>query len=681
MAALQTLREKAGWFISGIIGLALLAFVVNADDLQNWFGANNNVIGKIEGEKIKLEDYQSRFDELETFTKMNTNSMSLTENQQNQIREQVWQQMIQEKVFGKIYENAGIAVTGEEILDMVTGNHISTMIQPLFTNQETGMYDRAMANNFLINKNKDAQALFYWSFVEKNLINSRLEAKYLTLLQKSVYCTDAQVKAETAKRSQSADIEYVAVRYTSIPDSIITVSEASIKEKYKKDKESYKTDASRDIEYVSFPIKPTEEDRNETIKLVEDLKVDFENTETNAYRFAQMNAETPSREIFLNESQLSSTLKEFVKSAKVGEVYGPYREGDSYKISRLVAVEQRPDSVKASHILVTDAQLADSLYNVVKKGGNFAEIARQYSEDNGSAINGGDLDWFSDGMMVPTFNEACFTGKKGDIVKVESQYGIHIIKIDDKGALTTKYSIATIDKSVQYSQKTYQSVYNDANAFLSNIKTYEDFTTMIDSMNLVKRYAQNIRTTAQTVNSIKSARELVKWAYKAKLNEVSDIFECGDEFIVATLVKEQEKGYANINDVAQMIKHDLSNELKTTIISTNNKDKSLEEIASAYNTKVDSASNINFASNSIMGAGIEPALVGKIIAAEQGKVCGAIKGNNAAYFFRVNNKTESEVNAEQIKQAYLQQLSSLSYYVSSMVINNADVEDNRIKFY
>lgn len=681
MAALQTLRNKGGIVITVIIAVALLSFILTDLLGQNSIFNNSDVIGEIDGQTVKVQDYQQKVDQFETFTKMNQGSMSLTEDVQNQIREQVWRQMVQEVAYNKVFENAGIDVTGDEIYDMAAGNHISPALRPLFTNQQTGMYDRSIAENFLRNKNLNAESAFYWMFIENNIKSDRMQNKYMTLLRKSIFCTDAQAKLEAEKRAKEVDLAYVSVRYTNIADSLVNVAESDIKARFKKNIDNYKVEASRDVEYVSFPIKPSEFDNEETLKLVEELKADFASAETDAFRFAQNNAETPALERYMTKAQLPSVLASFVETAKPGEVYGPYREGDAYKISRLVAVAQRPDSVKASHILIrNNSVLADSLFGALKKGGDFAAAARQYSEDNGSAINGGDLDWFSDGMMVPTFNEACFTGNVGDIVKVESDYGTHIIKITGKGVLNTKYSVATIDKTVQYSSRTQQEVYAQANVFAANAKNQESFNTMVDSLNLVKRYGNSIRQNAQSVNSLRQARELVKWAFKAEVGEVSDIFQINDEFVLAVLVKQQEKGTAAIADVAPMLTRELRNEKKAQLISSEVSGKSLAEVAEKYNAKVDTAHHVSFASNAISGAGSEPALVGAAVAAQQGSKIAALKGNNAVYVAEVANVTNSEANIEAAKAAYMQKFQSLEYQVNA-VVTDIEVDDNRIKFY
>lgn len=680
MATLQTLRNKAGVVLTVFIGVALLAFI-----LGDLLGSGNNIFSNqdelavIDGETVKIQDYQQRVEEYEAFTKMNQGSMSLSDDMQNQIRETVWQQTIQDITFGKQYEKAGIDVTADELFDMVAGNHIAQEVRALFTDPQTGIYDRLMAQNFLANKNADPQAAFYWSFVEKNLKSSRKATKYALLLRKSAYCTAAQLEFEKANRSKTADIEFVSVRYTNIPDSTIVVPEQEIRNYYTKNKETYRVSDSRDIEYVSFPIVATEEDRIETEKYVAGLKEDFASPETDAVRFAQMNAETPAAPVFRKESEMGQ-LAEWVAAAKVGEVYGPYRDGDAYCISRLVAIEQRPDTVKARHILIREnEQLADSLLDCAKRGDNFAELARKYSEDTGSAINGGDLGWFADGMMVPEFNEACFTNAKGAIVKVVSDYGYHIINVQDKGVASKKFSVATIDKQVQYSNKTHQAVFNTANTFAINNQTADKFRSAADTANLIRRPALGILSNAQTVNSVRHARELVKWAFGAKEGEVSDLFECGDEFIVAVLNKKQEKGYASINDVAQSIQRELRNQKKTDMVKGFAEGKTLAQVADNYKSEVQTATGVAFSVNSVAGAGLEPNLVGAAVVAEVGKPT-IVKGNNAVYVFAKTADQQNEITDQTLRAAYQQQFANLEYSVSRY-ITNVDIEDNRINFY
>ncbi len=683
MAALQTLRNKAGVLITVIVGLALLAFV-----LTDFIGNGNNIfsngdkLGEVAGEKIKVQDYQNLVDIQEEFYKLNSRSMSLNEEQQNQLRERVWQTLVHDMAFEQVYEGAGVDVTSAEILDMATGNHIAPILRNLFTNPQTGVYDRSMAENFLTYKNQDAQATFYWNNVEKELRRARLSDKYNGLLFAGIYCTNAEAQQDSALRAKSVSAELVNVRFSAIPDSTINVSKSEINNLYNKKKEIYKVDATRDIEYVAFPIRPSQEDIEDLEKDLESMKADFENPETDAFDYAHMNSDVEVYKTYQKESQLPTVLAEFIKSAKVNDVYGPYRDGNEYKMSRLVEIVQRPDSVKARHILITqNEQLADSLYNVLSKNSsNFAELARKYSEDQGSAINGGDLDWFEDGRMVPEFNEACFNNAKGAVVMVKSQFGTHIINVQDKGVAGTKYSIATIEKTINYSAKTHQSTYDQAYQFLNVAKTREQFEAAVDTFNLIKRFGNGLRTNQHNVNAITSARDIVKWAFKADIDEVSDIFEANDQFIVAVLTKAQEKGYAPVEEVSASLNNEILNEKKAAQIESAIANLPLAEVAAKYNSKVDSVKNVTFASYNVAGAGVEPALVGSLVSAEVGKI-GSVKGNNAVYVYSVVNQEAAPAQADAIRNSYAQSFSYIFSLNERVVTDKANVEDNRILFY
>ncbi len=682
MATLQTLRNRAGAFIAIMIGLALLAFILT--DLigrrSNGFLTNDDTIGKIDGQKIKIQDFQRKVEEYEAFQKMNQQSMSLSDEMHNQIREQVWQNYIQEIAFGQCYERAGIDVTPEELYDMAVGNHISPALRNLFTNPQTGIYDRGFAQNFLMNKNQDPNASFYWSFVEKSLKQERLGTKYMTLIKKGLYVTKSEYDYEVQLRSRSADISYVSVRYTAIPDSTVNVTESEIKARYNKNKELYKVEDARDIEYVAFPIEPTEEDRQATEEYVENLKADFADPETDPIRFATVNSETPYTEKFRTEAELG-TLAEWAKTAKQDDVYGPYKDGDAYCIARLLAIEERPDTVKARHILIRDnQQLADSLFDRAKAGDDFAQLARKYSEDPGSAVNGGDLGWFKDGMMVPEFNEACFTNPKGAIVMVTSQFGVHIINVQDKGVPQKKYNIATVDKSVQYSSKTHQDVFTVANQFAIDNQTAEKFDASADTLKLAVRKAVNLRTNGQNVNNLRHARDIVKWAFTAEVGDVSELFECDDQFVVAKVVKVQEKGYAPVSDVEGQVERDLMKEKKTQLVAEFASGKTLEEIAENYKSKVSTASDVNFAQNSIPGVGNEPNLVGSVVATPQSKEHSSVKGNNATYIYTVGSEKNVAVDGNKVKTDLSNQYNRIENTVSKYIAD-VDIYDNRIKFY
>jgi peptidyl-prolyl cis-trans isomerase D len=692
MATLERIRNRAGILVAAFIGLALLAFILN--DLlgsgQKVFGGGNQRVAKIDGESIAIQDYQNQIAEYEDYAKLSSGRSSLDENTTIRLREQVWSQMIQKVVMDKKYEQLGLTVTADEIMDMVAGKNVHPSIRQMFTNPQTGIFDQAQVINFLQNKGSDPQANFYWSFLEKQLKAERLFNKYASLVKKGMYATTAQAKMEADAKNKEVDFNFVAVRYSSISDSLIKVTPSEIKSYYNKHKENYKVEASRDIEYVAFAITPTEEDKQAVYDWVNKQKEVFSNPSTDAIQFVNMNSETPASNRYWKPAQLSSELQRFIATAAVNDVYGPYLENETYKMSRLVSIKQLPDSVKARHILLNTStpeannKLADSLMARIKAGDDFAALARKFSQDPGSAINGGDLGWFAEGMMVQPFNDAAFMNNKGDVVKVDSQFGTHIIQIQDKGAAVTKYNIATIERKIDFSSKTHQNTYAQATRFAAENNTQEKFNEAIVKDNLVKRYGRNIGANDQSVGGIQSARELVRWAFEAKIGNLSPVFEFGNEIVIAVLTSEQEKGYAKIQEVSPSISLQLMNEKKAAQLMDQLKNtSSLEGLASAKGSKVETASHINFGSFQVPGAGVEPALVAAATNAAEGKVTGPVKGNNGVYMLQVTASSPLATQDVKAEQAQLNQQNSykIDYQLIPTIISKVDIEDNRIKFY
>lgn len=692
MATLERIRNRAGILVAAFIGLALLAFILN--DLlgsgQKVFGGGNQRVAKIDGESIAIQDYQNQIAEYEDYAKLSSGRSSLDENTTIRLREQVWSQMIQKVVMDKKYEQLGLTVTADEIMDMVAGKNVHPSIRQMFTNPQTGIFDQAQVINFLQNKGSDPQANFYWSFLEKQLKAERLFNKYASLVKKGMYATTAQAKMEADAKNKEVDFNFVAVRYSSISDSLIKVTPSEIKSYYNKHKENYKVEASRDIEYVAFAITPTEEDKQAVYDWVNKQKEVFSNPSTDAIQFVNMNSETPASNRYWKPAQLSSELQRFIATAAVNDVYGPYLENETYKMSRLVSIKQLPDSVKARHILLNTStpeannKLADSLMARIKAGDDFAALARKFSQDPGSAINGGDLGWFAEGMMVQPFNDAAFMNNKGDVVKVDSQFGTHIIQIQDKGAAVTKYNIATIERKIDFSSKTHQNTYAQATRFAAENNTQEKFNEAIVKDNLVKRYGRNIGANDQSVGGIQSARELVRWAFEAKIGNLSPVFEFGNEIVIAVLTGEQEKGYAKIQEVSPSISLQLMNEKKAAQLMDQLKNtSSLEGLASAKGSKVETASHINFGSFQVPGAGVEPALVAAATNAAEGKVTGPVKGNNGVYMLQVTASSPLATQDVKAEQAQLNQQNSykIDYQLIPTIISKVDIEDNRIKFY
>jgi len=694
MAVLEKLRNRGGTIIVIAIFTALMAFVLS--DLlgpgSSIFGSSKTELANINGTSVSIMEFQGKVTNMEEFNKLNRQG-SLSEDEAVMIRDQTWNQLLNQILLGEIYNKLGIVVTSVELMDMVTGKNIHTYMTQLFNNPETGTYDVEQAKNFLLNKHKDPTAYFYWSVIEDMMINERLQNKFTNLVKKGMYVTNSQVNEEIDSRSKSVDFDFVMVRYATIPDSTIIIEDTEINAYYQENKDQFKQEASRDFEYIVFDVIPSEMDREMVHETTLKMKNEFSKPETNAIQYIQLNSHEPYIDGNFKLDGLSAQIQDFISTAEIDDVYGPYFENDAYKLSRLIDIIMVPDSVKARHILIQEEtfeesnHIADSLMVLVKKGVNFAILVLANSKDQGSIYNGGDLGWFTEGQMVKPFNDACFQGKKGDVVKVETQFGIHIIEILEQTKPLKKYQVATLERKLDYSSKTYQETYSKANSFKANNNNATKFDEAVTEQNLTKRFGRQVRENERKVGTLESPRELVKWAFKAKVGEVSPVFEFGNQFVIALLTVVAEEGYSSVETVKQRIERELMNKKKAEMIieqfnTAKSESNELPVIAEKMNVTVQSASNITFSSYSVPGAGSEPVLVSLAVNSPVNEISKPAKGNNGVFVVKVTTENPSEVQTESVKNQLVSNATSgIDYQMIETIKKNSKVKDFRSKFY
>ena len=695
MATLQKIRNKGGVLVAVFIGFALIAFVLTdfLNSSSSMFKGSQQEVAVISGTSISIQEYQAKLDEQEEFAKLQSGRSSLDEKETYRIQDQVWRQLIFETIMNEKADELGLTVTSEELLSMITGKNVHPIIRQIFTNPQTGVFDQAQLINFLKQKDNDPKSSFFWNFIEKQIISERVNEKYSTLLKKGMYVTSLQSNMEAKAKSRKVDFSFIAKRYTSIPDSTVNISDAEIENYYSENITNFQQDETRDIEYVSFAVTPSEEDKLMAKEWITNAMEVFGSKDTDPAQYIKMNSDQPYQERYLKPEQLSAQLMDFVKGANIDDLYGPYLKNEAYNLTRLVDVKPMPDSIKARHILIrTGASLeelnakADSLIKLINKN-NFAAIARANSEDPGSAINGGDLGWFKDGAMVKPFNDACFNGNKGDIVKVETQFGVHIINIQDKGKPTTKYKLATLVRDITYSSKTYQNVYSEATKFAALNDTPEKFNKAIEEENLVKRYGRGIKSSDRNIGSLKSPRTLIRWAFENEVGSTSPIYEFGDEFVIAVLTGKTEKGDAPLATVKNQIKRELLKDKKAEIIIADIESKksgvsNIQQLADKLNVNVQEAEGISFSDQQVAGAGIEPGLVALAVKSKTGEISTPIKGINSVFVVNVVNESTVDVAPEQEKVQLQQNYSyKIDYGIFESLKNEAEITDNRIRFF
>lgn len=701
MATLEKIRSRGGLLII-IIGFALAAFIVG-DMLKSgssFLGESQREIAEINGNSVMIDEFQRRVEELSDVYKMNTGQSTLDAATMDQINAQVWTNLVQEFVMKSEYEELGIAVSSDELFDLYVGENPHPIAQSMFKNPETGVYDRSFALNFLKSLESDdsGQRSAYQLFLEKEIVGQKKIEKYNTLIAKALNVNSKELALDASAKKEKKNIEFFSKSYYSIPDSLVSVSDSELASFYNAHQDRYKQGESREAEYISFNILPSDEDIAEINKWSNNVKAEMQELSTVAEvkQYVALNSDVPFNDVNISSEDIPSVLKTFVAESEVGAVYGPFIESKTYKLAKIAAFNMSPDSVEARHILVRaetpEAQeaLADSLITLINSGAStFAQVAANFSQDTGSKDKAGELGWFKEGMMVREFSDACFNGKKNDLTKVVSQYGLHIVEVLNQSPVAKKVKLAIVQRELVPSTETYRNIYAQASKFVGENNSYEKFQAAIDKDGMKKQFARNIGKNDKKVGALESPRELVRWAYGAELNTISPIFEFGDKFVLATLTKVSDEGVRPIADVTSLIKAELLKDKKAEkIIADINSKKgdsqTLTSLAQKVGATIKSADGITFASFQVPGAGIEPGLVGAISVAAKDAISEPVKGVSGVFVFRV---TSSEVvdlgmTPEMERQNIMRQNAyRVNYQAFNALKEKAEIVDNRARFY
>ena len=712
MATLEKIRSKAGLLVL-VVGVALFAFIIGdfLNSGSTYFRQSQETIAEIDGEVIKIQDFQNRIDEMTEMYKMQTGSSSLPEEYQIQIRQSVFDGMVQDIVLNEATAALGMTVSPEELFDMVQGENISPMIQQMqmFVNPQTGAFDKTVLLNFLKTIDDDniasypadqqaqlLQARQFWMFWEKNIKRQRLEQKYTTLLSKAISANKLDAKDAFDGSVESADIVYAMQPYASIPDSTIQVSKSDIEKLYNQRKELFKQKESKVIKYIAVDIRPSQDDYDKASSEIEALKGELAST-TNVADLVAENSEIPYLDAFFSEKALDPEMKQFVKTAAVGDIYGPVFENDKHRLFKLVDKTVAPDSIKVSHIMLAntgdDAAVqakADSLLNVLKKGGDFAALAKEFSVDQ-AAANGGELGWFTEATALRGVNEdfkkAVFSTPVNNYAIVKSLYGTHIIKVTDKTANIDKYKVADIDMTVSPSTKTYGNIYNELNQFISKNQNVDKLEEAAKEAGYNVLSYVTVTANDQMVGSIKNSRPVIRWAFQNSKGDISEIFECDDKFVIAAVQGTLPEGYRSVESATPMLKSELIAQKKGEKIAQELAAKNLTSVdayAQAMNASADSVKFVSFSTRRIAGIGVEPKLNAMVSLAQVDQLSAPVAGNNGVYVFKVieKNKDAKEFNeANEIQALDAANAYRFGYQAIQSLINKAEVIDNRIRFY
>lgn len=709
MATLQNIRNRGGLLVSIVIGLALVAFIVG-DALSSGasiFNRSRNSVGEIAGEDISIQDYQKKVEQNENTAKSMNNIAALTEEQQNMLRENTWQQIIMDILMTEQYNQLGINVSGEELYDVMLGDNMSPEIRQRFADPNTGEVDLERIRTFvkqLLESPDNTPQKIYWLNLEEEVSTARKLTKYNTLLSKALYTTDAQATEAAQNNATKSDISFVMKSYNSISDSAVKVSDSEIKTYYNNHQKLFDQPESRKIAYVNFDIEASPEDYMETEAWVKDLVAELIKTE-DAGEFVNLSSDKKfDRAFYAKDDIENKDLAEFVfTTTNTDSVYGPYMEGSAYKIARVADKKMLPDSVRARHILIQtntyeqSKALADSLAELVRKGGDFEALAKQYSVDQNSAVNGGDLGWFNSATMIQPLSDSAFFSKKNEVKVVMTQSGAHVLQTTDLSKPVEKVQIAIVEKEIIPSQATTDNIYNNALVFANGLKTLEELDKKTSESGVTKRIA-TINKNDRAISGMENAREFVRQIYLSETpgevvmtTDGSEIFENGNKFTIAVLTEVNEEGIAPLNTtVKENIKRELIRQKKAELLKKELETAlqgsgSLMSVAQKANVEIMDATDITFNSFQLPGAGIEPKVIATASLLEQGKLSPVIDGNQGVYVIMVNNRVTEDITPDMIQQTKMGMAQSnmyrANYQAMQALMKNGEIKDLRYKFY
>ncbi|HON17879.1 MAG TPA: SurA N-terminal domain-containing protein [Salinivirgaceae bacterium] len=700
MAALEKIRNQAGLLIA-IIGIALLSFILG-DLFYKRSVREQPEITKVNGTKISYLEYHQKVEDAVENTKRQMGTTTLDDATYAQIQEQVWEQMVNKIIMAEQLEAAGIKVTAEELFDMVQGNNVHPEIKsiPLFQNPQTGQFDPNRVIQFLQNLDNDpsGKSRHAWLSFEDYLLQQRENEKYYNAIGKGIYVPDFYAKRLAREKAEQFDLNALFLSYTSISDSSIVVTEKELKAYYEKNREKYKQGTSIDIEYVNFAIAATPSDEEALFAELEDLKEEFKAVkEHEAYVNANSDKNFDGK--FYKKGEYPNRFIDSVMfTMSEGAIYGPYKEENTFKLTKLVSKQNLPDSIYISQIVISPKNqeevsakksLADSILRLIQKGEKIENLAR-YS-DYAESVK---PQWISIDKLG--FAQNLLSTKKGETILETSDASFHIIQVVDRGKEQPKIQLATLVRVIAPSEQTRTMVYRNASSFTASITSANGFDAAVEKFGLVKKASNGLTETSREIRGLGNARQLIREAFSttegslitAKDNN-SPIFEIGDNYVVAKLKKYRQKGYTPFEDVKPtiqlaVIKEKKAAQLKAKIEQALKETSDIEAAAAKLGANIKEIRGLNFASFSIPGIGIEPKVTGTAVTLKEGEISKPIDGNTGVYVLKLISKTSvsPENLAHEIEK--MNMIRNLQMRVNSEVEkilkDAAAIEDNRLKF-
>ena len=643
MLSLNTLRTQFGVLLSVIIGGALVAFIFSLKT-EMGFSGNDPEVGEVNGDEIHYSEFVAAYEDVKT--QMGGDNFDY--DQSAQAISMAWQSLLADHVFVPGFEKLGLTVAPAERKAMLQGAVASGVYSSVFADPRTGLYDVAAVTEFLAQAEGNVEMQRIWNLIDKQARIERASSKYMDLVRSGAYANALTLNKGVVAENNTYKGHFVACKYSSVADSLVKVSKRDIKKYYKAHKSQYKQTPYRTITYAHFEVEPTEADK----KAVE------ETAKSNANIFAK----TKNLKAYVREQAHASLATTFVaakslasdeaKALRAGKTFGPELQGDEWYASRVFESRNVPDSIELQHIVISylDTKLADSLYTVAsKRGADFAALASKYSVAE-TAADGGVIGKVAYSTLSTELADAFASAKKGAVIKVAFGNSIQIFKVLSTGAVTRHYRLATLTYPVEASQETQRTIHKDASLFAVNAKgSVEKFNEAAAS---IATSTMNVEQGSRNVPGLSNSLEVVRWANDAKVGEVSDLIKLDDGYVVAVVTAIDDAEYKSLDKVSSQIKNTLLRQKKAAVLKEKMQGATLEEIAANAEAKVEEFSDAKSSAYYVKGLGVEPRVLGAVVAAETGKLLPLVEGNSGVYAVVVDEVAVEEkqtVDAERVK--------------------------------
>ena len=713
MAVLSKIRERSVFLII-IIALALFSFVLSGIFSANspLFNKSISEIGEVNGEAIGREEFAQ---EIEINRSRSNGRSSQMQNVNN-----AWNSIVRGKIYKTQLEKSGVVVGEQDVWNALV-NQIKMQNSEMFQN-EVGMFDEEKLKEYIANLQESAgdneqskAAWLSWISYEKSIKSNLEQNTYNSLIRAGLGSTLKEGERDYFYKNNNVNFKYVFVPYSSISDSLVKITDNEIKNYIKSHAKDYTVEASRDIQFVNFVVEPSKEDeqliKNQLAELINDkeeystaakstVKVTgFANAKDMPDFFTSHGSDIPFNENYITKGKLPKVLADSLFDKNIGNVFGPYLENGFYKISKITAIKQLPDSVKASHILIPfigstiadptitqneeEAKIvADSLLTVVKNDiGKFEALAKDMSIDKTSGSKGGDLGWFVYSSMIPEFRDYVFENNIGDMGVVKSQFGYHVIKIDGQKNNQKNVQVATLSRKIEASEKTENEIFEKAETFASDLTSGGDIKELSKESDYKIMPISNLSVLDDNISSLGSQRQITRWTFEETTKE-GDIkrFDTDNGYAVVLLTKKHKKGLSNRSGNVRSI---LLNKKKAALIADRSKGNDLEEIAKQNNTNIKTALAVSNTSPVISGEGRFPEVVGVVTSLEENKLTKNVIGQKGVVFALVTKKniaTELD-NYQSYKKSIERNLTNRNIQIYNALKENSDIVDNRANFY